>query len=103
LANVKQAACSVDEFTTIIEDLLEQVEQTHGIMRIVLLIDEIDIFIHVPWAEVLFSLLRSIISEGPLRDEIRYVLGGFISGDRVKRSWFALLQYVEAFFSGKHG
>lgn len=72
----KQATCSLDEFTEIIDDLLQQIEQAHSIMRIVLLIDEIDIFIACPWAEVLFSLLRSIIYQGLLRDEIRYVLAG---------------------------
>jgi hypothetical protein len=47
-----------------------------GLLRVALLIDEIDAVLDYPWTDEVFSKLRSLIYDGPVSDVTRLVLAG---------------------------
>jgi hypothetical protein len=69
-------ACSLDEFSDIMEDLLNVFINAYDLLQPVFLIDEIEEILEQSWTETLFSQLRSLIYVGKLRDYIRCVFAG---------------------------
>lgn len=68
--------CMLGEFVQILEGVLDRFSETNALLRIVLLIDEIDTLIDRDWAIALFANMRSLIDQGSIRQDLRYVLAG---------------------------
>ena len=75
-AESKRDSCSLDDFTETLEDFLERFADTHDLLRLVLLIDEVDTLADRDWAKMLFANARSLIYQGSVKDDLRYVLAG---------------------------
>jgi TIR domain len=72
----KQKECAFDDFSEILEELIVSCSNSSGLLRLVFLLDEIEVGLDKNWTETLFSQLRSLIYQGFLRDHIRCVLTG---------------------------
>src|SRR5947207_3769054 len=75
-AQSKQKDCALDEFSEILEEFLELFNHSYGLLRLVFLLDEIEIALDKHWTEIFFNQLRSLIYQGFLRNQIRCVLAG---------------------------
>jgi hypothetical protein len=69
-------SANLQELETAIETIVQVAYPKIGILRIVLLIDEIDCVLDFPWTGNLFGMLRSLIYDGPVCDYVRLVLAG---------------------------
>jgi len=67
---------TLDEFSDIVEEIIDLFEGVYGFLRLVLLIDEIETVMDQDWSDALFSHLRSLVYEGPLMQETRCVIAG---------------------------
>jgi hypothetical protein len=72
----KQNECDLDDFSEITDELLGAFLNAYGLLRLVFLIDEIEVGLDKEWTEMFFGQLRSLINEGLLRYHIRYVIAG---------------------------
>lgn len=79
LAAFKQSqkmTCTLEEFSDIIEDVINAFLIRHGLLRIVFLLDEVDVILDQEWTKNLFDNLRSLIYADKVRDHVRCVLAG---------------------------
>lgn len=96
-------ALDLREFEDALGYILDQLDTSGKFARLVLLLDEVDETLGMPWTTVLFNQLRALITSSDLRDRVRMVLSGsrrFIDqvSDRSSPLWNVLkLQYLEAF------
>lgn len=66
----------LDELEDCIEELVSAAYCKIGLLRIALIVDEMDCVLDFPWTGLLFGLLRSLIYDGRVRDYVRLVLAG---------------------------
>jgi hypothetical protein len=67
---------NLQELEAAVEDIVLAAYQKVGMLRIALLIDEVDCALDFPWTGALFGMLRSLIYDGPVCDHVRLVLAG---------------------------
>lgn len=72
----KQQECTLDEFSEILDDFLETFNNSYESLRLVFLLDEMEVALGKEWTEVFFSQFRSLIYQGLLRNYIRCVIVG---------------------------
>lgn len=72
----KRRECAVDEFSEILVEFLDLFSNSYGFLRLVFLLDEIEVALDKVWTEIFFSQLRSLIYQGPLTNHIRCVIAG---------------------------
>lgn len=67
---------TLSRFEESLRYILDELYQSDGPTRLVLLLDEVDDTLRYPWHQVLFGHLRSLIYAGDLADSVRLVLAG---------------------------
>jgi len=72
----KQRGCDLDEFSEILVEFLDLFSNSYGFLRLIFLLDEIEVALERDWTEIFFSQLRSLIYQGPLANHIRCVIVG---------------------------
>lgn len=72
----KRNECALDEFSEILEEFLDIFSKLYGFLRLVFLLDEIEVTLDKGWTERFFSQLRSLIYQGFLANHLRYVIAG---------------------------
>ncbi len=72
----KQRGCDLDEFSEILVEFLDLFSNSYGFLRLIFLLDEIEVALERDWTEIFFSQLRSLIYQGPLANHIRCVIAG---------------------------
>lgn len=72
----KQKECTLDEFSGILDEFLDLFNNSYGLLRLVFLLDEIEVGLDKAWTEIFFSQFRSLIYQGALRNYIRCVIVG---------------------------
>ena len=75
-AQSRQKECALDEFSEILDEFLDLFSNSYGLLRLVFLIDEIEVALDKDWTEIFFSQLRSLIYQGFLANHIRCVIAG---------------------------
>jgi hypothetical protein len=72
----KQKECTLDEFSGILDEFLELFNNSYGLLRLVFLLDEIEVGLDKAWTEIFFSQFRSLIYQGNLSNYVRCVIAG---------------------------
>ena len=67
---------SLQDLEAYIGEVVVAANSTLGMVRIALLIDEIDEALDFPWTGSLFGNLRSLVYDGDMRDFVRLILAG---------------------------
>ena len=73
---VNSIPSTLQEFESLVEEIVIKAHENIGILRIALLIDEVDCVLDFEWTDSLFNMLRSMIYDGPVRDYVRFVIAG---------------------------
>jgi hypothetical protein len=68
--------CHLDGFVNMLEELILNFFNVHGLLRIVFLLDETGKILEEPWTGDLFSQLRSLIDGEKLKQYLRFVIAG---------------------------
>ena len=68
--------CSLEQFSDIIEDVINVFFLSYGSPRFVFLLDEIDKILDQSWTKDLFDNSRSLLYANKVQDHVRYVLAG---------------------------
>jgi hypothetical protein len=79
LAAFKQSqktTCTLEQFSDIIENVINAFLTTYGLLRLVFLLDEVDVILDKDWTKNLFDNVRSLIYADKVRDNVRCVLAG---------------------------
>jgi hypothetical protein len=97
-----RTGCTLQEFEKIIDEFLELFADIYGFLRLVFLMDEAEAVVKKEWTESLFDKLRSLVSEGELKNYVRLVIAGSSEIIEVKQSGSPLLNmmkmtYLESF------
>ena len=72
----KQKECPLDEFSEILDEFVDIFSDSKGFLRLIFLLDEIEVGLDKDWTDIFFSQLRSLIYQGSLRNNIRCVIAG---------------------------
>jgi len=72
----RQKECSLDEFSQITDDFLRVFSNSSRNLRLLFLIDEIEVSLNKDWTETFFDQLRSLLNASLLKDYIRFVVVG---------------------------
>ncbi len=70
------SSANLQELEIAIEEIVAAAHSVLGILRVALLIDEIDVALDFPWTNLLFGNLRSLIYDGDMKNFVRLVLAG---------------------------
>ncbi|MBV9712964.1 MAG: hypothetical protein JO011_18845, partial [Ktedonobacteraceae bacterium] len=57
----KQKECALDEFSELLDEFLDLFSASYGFLRLIFLLDEIEVALDKDWTEIFFSQLRSLI------------------------------------------
>jgi hypothetical protein len=98
--NSQRSECTLDEFSDIVDEVVDVFGRSHRLLRFVLLIDEVESILSKGWTETLFGYLRSLIYEGILRNHIRYVISGSSQVIDVREEGSPLLNMLKIFYLG---
>ncbi len=87
--------CSFFKFEDALNDLTKEFENEFGLIRLALLLDEVESTVNSDWSEILFDQLRSLVYDSTLADRIKLVLTGSASVVKVRQEGSPLLNAVK--------
>lgn len=95
VATAGQNTLSFFQFEDTLEDLVQQMNDSLGLFRLILLLDEIESMMKFDWSETLLNQLRAMIYDGPLAGRIKLVLTGSANVIRARQAGSPLLNAVK--------
>lgn len=83
------------QFENAVKGLAKLFEERYGPLRVVLLLDELEVMIQYGWSEILFNQLRALVHDGPISKLVKIVVSGSVKVVKARQEGSPLLNAVK--------